>query len=378
MKILYLARFLPEEGSTTHMYTLAKGMIERGHEVHMISAGPTSNKGSVSIFNDVINYGLNHHKVRFPINTSYNSLGKIIQLLKYLLVTPRVLFLLLKLRPDIIHVHYPVTSYLAKLYSKLTGVKYVTTHHISGIPKHPLHKKADYVVAISRELKEELQNQFHYTEDQVKLIFNGVSVDRFSQKIDRTDKEKCKRKIGLSGNEVVIGFVGSLSHRKGIDVLIEAIAKLNRDCHVVILGDGELEWVTSLVNDAGLKEKVTFEAFQDPIKFYQTFDVLVLPSRKEGFPLVPLEAMMMGVPTIRSEVEGARDQIEHGVDGYLFRNEDSGDLSEFLNLLIEDVNLREVMGERAREKAVNHFSEKKMIDQLLNVYEIANRKAKQA
>ena len=190
MKVLFLARYLPQEGSTTHMYTLAKDLIDRGHEVHMISAGPKEEESAIEIFNETVEYGMKHHKVGFPLKPSFNLLGKVKQLIEYMLTTPKALYMIFKIRPDIIHVHYPVTSYIAKIYCKLNGRKFITTHHITGIPKHPLHKKADYVIAISRELKDELENKFKYYNDQIKLIFNGVSESKFNKEITKEQKNK--------------------------------------------------------------------------------------------------------------------------------------------------------------------------------------------
>ena len=352
MKILYLARFLPDEGSTTHMYTLAQGFIDRGHEVHMISAGPTDHQGAIGIFNEISRYGLHHHKVRFPLNHMNGFRGKMGQMLKYTLVIPEVISIMRKIKPDVIHVHYPVTSYLAKIYGKITGRKFLTTHHISGIPKHPLHKKADAVIAISRELESELLDQFQYNPSQINLIFNGVPMEKFNRSIEVTSKKERKKELGIPDEKVIIGYVGSYSHRKGLDVLMDAFAKVKGKAHLVLLGDGDTKWVNTLIVSNGLIDKVTLHPFQDPVKFYAAFDVLVLPSRKEGFPLVPLEAMMMGVPTVRSNVEGAKDQIEHQVDGYIFENENAEDLCLYLNVLVSDEDLRATMGRKARLKAI--------------------------
>lgn len=365
MKILYLARFLPDEGSTTHMYTLAEGFIDRGHEVHMISGGPTDHQGAIGIFNEISQYGLHHHKVRFPLNTMYGFWGQVSQMLLYTFVIPKVIFMMWKIKPDVIHVHYPVTSYLAKIYGKITGRKFLTTHHISGIPKHPLHKKADAVIAISRELETELLNHFQYSPGQINLIFNGVSREKFNKSIEEWNKKE----LGIPGENVIIGYVGSYSHRKGLDILMDAFANVEGKAHLVLLGDGDTEWVNKLIESHGLIDKVTLYPFQDPVKFYAAFDVLVLPSRKEGFPLVPLEAMMMGVPTVRSNVEGAKDQIEHQVDGYIFENENAEDLSVYLNLLVNDADLRVAIGRKARVKALEKFTEATMLDELLKVYE---------
>src|SRR5690606_16343550 len=113
----------------------------------------------------------------------------------------------------------------------LTGTKFITTHHISGIPKHPLHKKADYVIAISQELKRELAEDFNYSKEQIKLIFNGVSSEKFNRHIDKARKLELKKELKIPNNKAIVGFVGSLSHRKGIDVLLEACSYINGDYH---------------------------------------------------------------------------------------------------------------------------------------------------
>lgn len=369
MKVLFLARYLPQEGSTTHMYTLAKGLIDRGHEVHMISAGPKEDESAIKIFNETIEYGMKHHKVGFPLKPSFNLLGKVKQLIEYMLTTPKALYMIFKISPDIIHVHYPVTSYIAKIYCKLNRKKFITTHHITGIPKHPLHKKANYVVAISRELQDELENKFKYDNNQVKLIFNGVSESKFNKEITKEQKMNIKKELGISEDDIIIGFVGSLNKRKGIDILLEACSYIkNRNIKIILVGDGDVDWVRSLITKFELNSITSIYKFQDPQKFYSIFDIFVLPSRQEGFPLVPLEAMMMGVPTIRSNVEGAYDQIINGENGFIFENENSEELSEYIVKLINNKLLRKKMSERANKKAIELFSEKVMMDNLIDLY----------
>lgn len=369
MKVLFFARYLPQEGSTTHMYTLAKGLIDRGHEVHMISAGPKEDDSAIKIFNNITDYGMKHHKVGFPLKPSFNLLGKVNQLIKYMLATPKALYIVLKIKPDVIHVHYPVTSYIAKIYCKLNRRKFITTHHITGIPKHPLHKKADYVIAISRELKDELENIFEYDNDQVKLIFNGVSESKFNKEITKEQKMNIKKELGINEDDIIVGFVGSFNKRKGIDILLEACSYIkNRNIKIILVGDGDIDWIRNLITKFELNEITNIYKFQDPQKFYSIFDIFVLPSRQEGFPLVPLEAMMMGVPVIRSNVEGSYDQITNGENGFIFENENSEELSECIIKLIDNSKLRNDMGRKSKDKAIREFSQKIMIDKLIELY----------
>lgn len=369
MKIVLLARYLPQHGSITHCYALAKGLIDRGHDVHIISGGPSKNKSAVNIFNEAIAYGIKHHKVGFPLKSTHNLPGKIKQLFQYLFATPKALVLLFNLQPDVIHVHYPVTSYLAKIYGTMKRKKFVITYHISGIPRHPLHKKADYAIAISNDLKNELLSRFGYKNEQIRLIFNGVQTKKFCINVNSERKLKIKEELKLPANKIIIGFLGSFTHRKGIDILLNAVQGLEKDSyHLALVGEGDNDWVTSLVQEFRLEGNITLYPYQDPVKFYEVFDIFVLPSRREGFPLVSIEAMMMGIPTIRSDVEGARDQIDHGITGYLFESEKEQDLHSCISLLLNNEQLRDDIGKNSKKKVMNEFSEDTMITKLLEVY----------
>lgn len=369
MKVVFLARYLPQDGSTMQMYTLAKGLIDLGHEIHIISAGPPANIGAEMLFKGYLEFGGIHHTVKFPLNPGFNRLGKAIQLYRYLSVIPSVISVMKNIQPDIIHVHYPVTSYLAKIYCIMTNKKFITTYHISGIPKHLLHRKADYAIAISYDLKDELLYYYKYPAARIRLIHNGISTSKYYKTIDIAEKNAIKKTMGLEENAFTIGFVGSLVHRKGVDILLESIYRINdSNCQLVLLGDGDIKWVESLVDRFHLKERVKFYPFQDPIQFYKMFDIFVLPSRKEGFGLVAIEAMMMGVATVRSNVQGSCDQIDHGVTGIIFRNEDVEELAMQINILLRNTELRMSLAKNGQLAAIERFSDSRMLNDLLYLY----------
>ncbi|RWZ50180.1 glycosyltransferase family 1 protein [Halobacillus fulvus] len=370
MKVMFLARYLPDEGSTTHMYALARGLRDRGHEVHLISSGPVKGRpASIDLFDKSRQDGLIHHNVSFPNEAAAARSAKVTFLLKYLGATPKVLYTMLKERPDVVHVHYPVTSYLAKIYKMITRKPFIMTYHTSNIPKHPLHKKADKVIAISKEMKKELLDVFEYSEEQIQLIFNGVSKENFYEKVTDEKKRDVKRELGLPVDVPVIGFVGSFVPYKGIDLLIEACRSIQEPFHLVLLGGGDMEWVDSMIADSGLRDRISVHPFQNPKPFYEAFDMLVLPSRIEGFPLVPLEAMMMGVPVIRSNVAGAYDQIIHGETGYVFESENVEELQKYITILLQNPTLRHTMAQTAQAHTLHHFTEETMLTKLLEVYE---------
>ncbi len=111
MKIVFLARYLPAEGSTTHMYELARQMILKGNEVTIISAGHLDVPSAKEIYNQSIDDGIVHINVKFPHKSNKTFFGKVGQLITYTVVKPTVIKILKQIKPDIIHAHYPVTTF---------------------------------------------------------------------------------------------------------------------------------------------------------------------------------------------------------------------------------------------------------------------------
>lgn len=366
MRVLMLARFLPQEGSTTHMYTLAKGLIERGHRVSIASAGHNGSAGAIRIYQESIADGVQHIWMPFPRRPHFGFWGRFLQAIVYFVAAPVSLFQIAKFKPDVIHVHYPVTSYLASIYRLLTGRKFVTTHHIAQIPRHPLNRKADIVVAISTQLRDELIHVHGYEPDCVSLIHNGVEDSRF-ESLKRAGRAEILKAVDLSGvdDRVIVGFVGSISQRKGLDVLLRAVVALDKSrFYLVIVGDGDHDWLRGLISAYQLEDNVSVSGFSQPEPFYAAFDILVLPSRREGFPLVPLEAMMSGVLVVRSDVEGAAEQIESGVTGILFESENAVELGQILEDLIRDPSAASAVAACGQESAIARFSVKSMLDKI--------------
>lgn len=166
----------------------------------------------------------------------------------------------------------------------------------------------------------------------------------------------------VRGNRILC--VGSLSHNKGYDLLIDAWAKI-ADRHpgwsVHVYGQGEVRPYRELAAAAGLAaEQIEFHApVQDISTEYQEASFLVLPSRTEGFGMVLLEAMYFGTPCISFDCpSGPRDIVTHGFDGLLVAPEDTGALALAMNELIADPLRRRLLGQHARESAAGYHIER--------------------
>ncbi|ONI38079.1 hypothetical protein AN396_11705 [Candidatus Epulonipiscium fishelsonii] len=357
MKIVFISKCIDKTGITTHMLTLGRQLVKMGHEVYLITSGCNKNNlETLRLFKEFKQAGIKHRTVKFPLYSTTGLKNQIKIFLKYILVLPKAMKVLREIKPDIIHLHYFIVGYIPKIYNMIfKRIPSIATLHKADVVKTPLSCKADACIAISEEVKPEIINKFKYSK--VYTIYNG------------TDKVKpCKR---IKNSKPNILFVGSLERRKGLDILIDAlkiVAKTNPNFTCTILGDGGVEWVNQLIQNANLQEFITLVPFQDPQSLYKKSDIFVLPSRVEGFALVVIEAMMNGLPVIRSNTEGASVQIVPEKTGYIFENENSEELANYILKLLEDENLRLKMGKKGYKKAITEFSSEIMAEKTIAAY----------
>ena len=253
--------------------------------------------------------------------------------------------------------------------------KFVSTLHVNDFVKSFKYKNATHLIAISRETRDYAMELFGYKKEDITTVNHGVSED-FA--ITMSDKEKNAFKLAnnIPLNKVIIGFVGSIEKRKGHDLLLQAVESLDpilkSKIHVVFLGSSKHNttrpWLDNLIDTTKTGDIVTCFDYQDPKPFYGIYDIFVLPSRLEGFPLVIIEAMMSECCVIRSNVQGAYDQINHGEDGFLFENNDSKQLAELLKITIEDEPRRLEIAKKGKEKALDKFTIEAMSKGTINVY----------
>lgn len=142
-------------------------------------------------------------------------------------------------------------------------------------------------------------------------------------------------------------FVGQLIHRKGVDVLLEAMVPLfdqHSNLFLSVVGAGiEAQALETCAHALGVQDRVNFEGTIGSDKIQARLvsaDVLVLPSRWDGWGMVVNEALSAGVPVIASDRCGAADLVRQGVNGYVFRSEDVEDLRSCLCKFLENVDAR--------------------------------------
>lgn len=370
MKIVFLSRVVFLGGVTTHLIDLSEEFIKQGHEVYLMSYGPRykNSPENVALFNKLLDTGIKFIEIDFPIEKRskiYYGLSLLKSLIKCHSIFKKYKF-------DIIHVHTPILSFIPKI----LGYKFVRTRHIVDNGYSFFDTKANLEIAVSREVKNDLIFKYNYSDEQVCVINNGVSKDEYYLNLsDHEYSLKSKLNYNLLDNELVIGLIGTFEYRKGHDILLKALAKLNRkkltSLKVFFVGssdEGNIKRLKDIIQELGLNNIVKILPFQPLRSIYSIIDIMVLPSRNEGFLLVAIEAMMMGCCVIRSDTPGASEQIKHGISGFIFENENVDQLAEYLEYLIQNPSEIQSMSKAGQKNALEKFTSEIMAKKTLDVY----------
>jgi glycosyltransferase involved in cell wall biosynthesis len=178
--------------------------------------------------------------------------------------------------------------------------------------------------------------------------------------------------MGLDPELPVIGFVGRLTADKGLDTLARSLGSLQpgRPHQLLVVGGPDssetVDWTQRLRSAAYVP--VTFTGHTDNVRdWIECMDVLVLPSLREGFPNVVLEAAAMEVPTVTTDATGARDSVVPGSTGLLVPVSDAPALAAALARLLDEPRMRGEMGSKARQWVEEAFDPASIIDQVIRL-----------
>ncbi|RKR07181.1 glycosyltransferase involved in cell wall biosynthesis [Maribacter vaceletii] len=358
---------IEQTGVTTHTLDLVSGLRSENHEVCLITGGKVTDSD-----NRINDFYLNFEKLGAIIKEFDVPSGS---LLKKIITSISSIYFIIKTiktcNPDIIHAQSPYMTFIPWL----MGKKFTTTIHNTKLKNKIQFKKPTHLIAISNESCTIGESVFNIKRDDITIVNHGVS-KRFSNPISLIEKKDIINKFNIPKSKIIVGFVGRLTRDKGCDILIHSIKKLKKETldkvHFVFLGSThgskDHNWLIKQITEADIENFISIISFQDPKPFYDIFDIFILPSRMESFPLVTIEAMMSGCCPIRSNTEGAYEQIEEGVNGILFENESITGCTTALEKVINDDKLRLQFGNNAKEKALKNFTIPVMTKNTLKVY----------
>jgi len=207
-------------------------------------------------------------------------------------------------------------------------------------------KNSFAVIANSEGLKELAQKT--NPKQVVGIIYNGIDIENFKPKTEARPVNNFIITVGAS----------RVTERKGIDYLIKALANLVPQYSQLLLrvmGEGDArESLEKLAKDLELEKNIEFIGRiprENTAPYYQEASIFVLPSFNEGMSNAMLEALASGLPLIATNTGGTSELVEEGVNGFIVKMRDSQDLTDRIEILMKDEDLRKRMGEASRRKA---------------------------
>lgn len=315
--------------------------------------------------------------------------------LRDLLALARLWFRLRQSKPQIVHAHTPKGGLLGMIGAWLTGVP-VRIYHIHGLPlmtatgwKRQLLRwtekvscaLAHHVLCDSHSVREVAVAEELCPAGKVGVLLGGsvngvdAAVAFNPATVGSQVRADVRSAYGIPSDAIVAGFVGRLVRDKGIAELAAAWALLREDfpkLHLLIVGVFEqqdpvpAEAKAVLRSDSGIH---LTGAVAEVTSFYAAMDVVVLPTYREGLPVVPLEAAAMELPVVATRIPGCVDAIEDGVTGMLVPVRDAAALAAALRIYLCDPELRRNHGRAGRARVLSQFRQEAIWEAVYQEYE---------
>jgi len=393
MKVLMINHFpLDGSGSGTYTRNIAVHLQKKGHEVCIVMPENTKDFAPVPDVSIVPVY-FQHKEViegmlpfNFPCFTThprsimtFNDLDNE-QLEEYLSAFERAIKKIVEeFKPDMIHgQHIWLLSWLAIK----TGIPYVVTAHgtdLMGYKKWERFRKyadetaigAKKIITISNDNDDLVRELFPTCGDKAVFMQNGYDTERFYP--EPVSREHIEKMFDVKLKDKLVFFAGKLADFKGVDILIEALrlyeSKYPGEVTAMIAGDGELApALKKQAKDSNLND-LHFLGHLNSTQLrglYSTADVSLVPSRREPFGLVAIEALACGCPVIATNQGGLTDIINDDV-GALVNVEDAEDLARAIReeLHVKD---RAQRGKNAAKYALENYAQDSLMDTLIGIY----------
>lgn len=375
--VLFSASRLSKNGITEHIKTLSEGLLDRGWRVgiatRQIADGAPIDADFLAHPSVIL------FEIPYPdFLRSWGSAKDVFTSLRDLHHAIR------RFEPDIVHVHgFGLTPFVFPS-RRFHDIPLISTCHNTP----PAHTRAlaqrlapinpylntlfgDRVVAISQQMSETLQALWKLSPQRIRLIPNGVDDTYFRRPVP-AERQDARNAFDLAPDDEVVCLVGRVSYMKGHDVLVRAVAALHARGRPVIAlcaGTGpRQQQIGELAAELGVADAVRLLGYTDSRAVMWASDLFVLPSRREGCPLVIPEAMLTGLVPIRTPAAGVEEQVQDGANGYIVPFDDPAALADRIEALFENREQRRAMGERARTTALEKFTASVMVERTIDAY----------
>lgn len=360
MKVLHLINTLSAGGAELHLLSLCRHLKEFG--VETLVGYLKEDRGSRFLAPDFGSAGI--RVFRFGAN-----IGEFVPPMSTLRC------LLMEEKPHVLHTHLPradLFGFLAQL-SGFSGSWICSVHDIysrswRGQWSIPLFsyiwRRANAVIAISYAVKDWLERRLRIPSEKIYVVHYGIEGKNFLRKDKRNPND-----------ELIIGSIGRLEHRKGHDTLIRAMPKIVAQFpKVKLFIGGHDPWgfgkrLKHLISELGLHGNVHLIGFVDDVtSFLHSIDVFAFASRSEGFGQVLIEAMAAGRPVVASRISPITEIVEEGVSGLLVPPDNPEAFANAILCLLKNPQKACMVGEKGRQRVRDVFTAETMVRKTLEVY----------
>ncbi|MCF6093353.1 N-acetyl-alpha-D-glucosaminyl L-malate synthase BshA [Microaerobacter geothermalis] len=354
-------------GSGVVATELGKILAERGHCVHFITSGIPFRLGK--FYRNIY-----YHEVEVNDYSVFRYPPYDLSLASKMAQVAQMVGL------DLLHVHYAVPHAISAILAKqMVGdsLKVVTTlhgtditvlgydHNLSSLIRFGI-EKSDAVTAVSRSLIQETRDLLQINRD-IELIYNFVDKRLYY----RREAEDLKREYAPHGEKILI-HISNFRPVKRVSDVVKTFEIVRREhlAKLVLIGEGpELPKIRELVYQLKLENDIIFLGKQEDVsQVLSMADILLLPSEKESFGLVALEAMACGLPVIGANAGGLPEVIVHEKTGFLAPVGNVQLMAKYALILLSDDKLREKMGNASINRCYHYFCQDDIVDQYEQLY----------
>ena len=295
----------------------------------------------------------------------------------------KLIALIRRENPNVIHTHTAKAGVLGRLAAILAGSEALKVHTFHG---HLLHgyfagwkiklvvaiekflaTRTDVLIAVGNQVKEDLLKAGIGERNQYRVFFPGLPIP------SDFNRDEARKALGLGLEETYCTFVGRLTQIKRPDRLLDVIAATKArglNLHFLVAGEGEL-LETSKARALEEKLPVTFLGWRSDIdQLFAASDIAILTSDNEGIPLTLIQAAFAGIPIVAPRVGSISDIVIDGETGFLTSTQ-AGAMASALSALVTDQDLRDELGSVGRAHAEKYFSLDKSLADHASLYEIS-------
>ena len=346
--------------------------LAKNHEIHVISSW----QGNENFLPEGVK------KVNFPIKRDPSIFDDLLSLSKLIRILNADKY-------DIVHTFTPKAGFIGQIASFLSRIKlrfHTFTGQVwatqTGFTRFFLKSLDKITATLATSVLVDSPSQKNFlTENKVVSLcksrvlgqgsISGVNLSKFQYSQEKSDK--IRTELQLSGNEFVFLYAGRLKKDKGVPELLSAFKNVAKKVPAVLVIVGSDE--DGLLPEVNRTEGAIFCGFSDDISaYFSAADLLCLPSHREGFGNVVIEAAACGLPTLASRIYGLSDAIVDNETGLLHQVKDAEDIEIKMLSLCQNKRQLDMMSERALKRVYSEFSERALVEEFIKFYELQERK----